>query len=188
MGVLYSGKVIGSDSPQLPSFIWEKVAEINVDGVSSIEFTELSGDEDKYYLIIGYIANPTTTSTGGIFAQFNGDTNIGRYAWLTWVNANGIVTTAKQLLGQITGVPGAVAQSCGASTVVFCWNLINAAGGVLNPTETFCHIMGLGFDNNVRVFYSGGKWLKTGEVNSIKLFTYNGVNVNWDITLFKPKW
>ena len=188
-----AGQVPLANIPLLPdsqldfSFAWELVGSISSSGVSSIEFSNLAGDTDKIYMLVLAGYNPSTTNTY-IGIRFNGDTAIGNYGWLIWVNEAGTTGTNDQNFGASSGTASTVIGGLKAGSKGLFWAIIHAEG-ITAGTETFVFCVSKGFNTNgVRYNNAGGGWVKQAEVTSITLFTSNGPAIDWKAYLFKPKW
>jgi len=171
------------------SFAWEKVTEISETGVSAVSITGLTGDTDKYYMIISSVEITATTGVVG-YIQLNDDITIANYLMgglgiATWPSAVG---ASGQSFGSTSGVAGMRFAHFSSAVPAFSIYFINAAGVTSGTTS---YVIGVGLCMNIdgsgdRICY--GAWKKQSEVTSIKLFTNPATNGNFTVQLFKPKW
>jgi len=171
------------------SFAWEKVAEISATGVATVDITGLEGDTDKLYMLVLSFVNPNTT-VFSIYAQCNSDTNVSNYSQgglgqptLTSTGASG------QGFGSTTGVAGMrVGQPGGENSAGFFVAFINTEG-ITVGTKTYVFAVSLGINTpGIGDRVSWGGWIKSAEVTSLTLFNEKGLNLDWKVYIFKPKW
>lgn len=189
-----AGQVPLANIPLLPasqlgfSFAWEKVARVTSTGVASISFTGLAGDTDIFYLIVGSVVNPNTGGTGGIYIRYNADTTLGNYAFIGWQNDDGTVSTSVQTLGATSGTAGCPVMYLHSVALGVFFTFVKVSGVESGTTEYAINVA-MGYDTGKpRYTNAGGHYKRSAEITEIELFTGAGAAINWDVTLFKPKW
>lgn len=187
-----AGQVPLANIPLLPdsqldfSFAWELVGSISSSGVSSIEFSNLTGDTDKIYMLILLVSN-STTSNSSIYIRFNADTSVADYGWISWYNNNGSTGTVTQSFGATSGTAGAYCAGVYASSINL-YNIVIYSEGITLGTKTYVPVATFGYITPYRTNIGGGSWIKQAEITDITIFTGSGINVDWVAYLFKPKW
>jgi len=192
-----AGQVPLANLPLLPasqlgfSFAWEKVAEIDVTAsTASVSFTGLSGDTDRWYLLIGVVNNESTLART-FWIRFNADTIVTNYGFINWKNVGGTTSTTSQSFFSTTGTAAVPVSEAGASKCTMFCALINAEGVKAPDLNTYvimiAHSMGIG---TIQTNVIGGGWVKQAEVTEIDFIQVEGnyIGANSKLLLFKPKW
>jgi len=194
-GLNSAGQLNLAQIPLLPAsqlgfgFAWENAGSVSTAGVSSISFSNLTGDTDKLYLLIVLASNSGTAALGDVCIRFNGDLTGGNYEYVyAYVDSAGTLGSGSQNFGGTsnrayippTGLPG--------SAFAWAWCYIVAEGIPLG-TKSYVPVVCCGGQSTGYVTITAGGWLKSAEITSIEVTTAAGTAVsNWLVYLFKPKW
>ena len=170
-------------------FGWEHVATINVtSAVQSVSFTGLNGDTDKVYLLIGVILNADSANARWFFVRFNGDTAIGNYAYLYWVNEAGTVSSGSQSIGATTGTAGITLMRTGANGIGMFVAYIHALGVPDSVGQPYVTVISNGHGSgSPQRSSNSGHWKKSANVTQIDVFQSAGayIGAGSKIMLFK---